>query len=92
MGFELILIFVMLTFDAGVFDSPVYSFDLPVDLGEIGFGCLVFNIVCIPNTIKDVVHSVFRAGLIRKKDAIIRQNCVDMIGEALMKFLKKTLP
>ena len=64
MGFELILIFVMVTFDRGFFDRSVHSFDLSIGPGMIDFGLAVFNLVLITHAVKNVIRSEFLAGLI----------------------------
>ena len=69
--FELLMVVVMVSFDGGILDGPVHSFDLTIGPGMFQFGETVLNSVARTDAVKEQRKSVFVLGTVGKLDAVI---------------------
>lgn len=80
---QLIVGFVVEAFDGGVFDRAVHAFDLAVGPRVIGLGQPVLNAVGLTDHVEahwPGIDCVTVPGLLGELNAVIGENCVDLIG------------
>jgi hypothetical protein len=75
----------MIAFDSGFLDCPVYSFDLTVGPGVIGFGQSGFDAMCSACTIEHMHAQPCRGSIaarrqIAKLDAVVGQEGMNFVG------------
>ncbi len=89
---QLIMIVVVIAFDGGVFDRPVYALDLAVGPWMAGPGQPVFNPVGVADHVKAHGPGIDRVSvpwLRGEPDAIIGQDRVDVIRNGFEQMFKE---
>jgi len=84
--FELLMVVVMVSFDGGILDGPVHSFDLTIGPRVLDLCQSVFNSILVASHVKHMGHvpRSWAIGITRRKgelDAVVRENSVDFVRD-----------
>ena len=82
MDAQLLMIIVLIALDCGVIDCSAHLLDLTISPWMVGFGQPMLKSVCVTDHVKTHrprMYCVSISGLLGELDAVVRQNCVQLV-------------